>query len=286
MKRRIDAIDLSNYQADRKIDWHEARRAGVKFAYHKATEATNYSDPAYPMRRTEMFQHHVPFGAYHFAHPNRHNATAEANYFLRYADPRPGDMVPVLDLEVNEHHMSEDELAAWVAEWFDVVFHHIGHRKGLLYTRFPISKKPKGVMLWVARYNNDNRRPEVPHPFWTWTMWQFSDGQFGNPAAVPGVGHCDINTLHRRFGFVRVNRLKIKEPRHHGKAKERPAEKWTGQASGVAPKARRRRHEAPVARAVRIAKSQVGYHEGRSGGHWNNIQKFSRQVPSLRKKRT
>jgi hypothetical protein len=36
-----------------------------------------------------------------------------------------------------------------------------------------------------------------------------------------------------------------------------------------------------AADVIRIAKSQVGYHEGYSGGHWNNHQKFSPAVPGL-----
>lgn len=32
---------------------------------------------------------------------------------------------------------------------------------------------------------------------------------------------------------------------------------------------------------IRVAKSQVGYHEGYSGGHWNNNQKYSAAVPGL-----
>ncbi|RGD61018.1 CHAP domain-containing protein [Kitasatospora xanthocidica] len=32
---------------------------------------------------------------------------------------------------------------------------------------------------------------------------------------------------------------------------------------------------------IRIARDEVGYHEGRSGGHWNNIQKFSPAVAGL-----
>ncbi|MFI2610784.1 peptidoglycan-binding protein [Kitasatospora sp. NPDC018619] len=32
---------------------------------------------------------------------------------------------------------------------------------------------------------------------------------------------------------------------------------------------------------IRVARDEVGYHEGRSGGHWNNIQKFSPAVPGL-----
>lgn len=42
----------------------------------------------------------------------------------------------------------------------------------------------------------------------------------------------------------------------------------------------------PIAKLVAIAKSQVGYHEGRSksshgGYYWNNIQKYAQQVPGL-----
>ncbi|MGW5426894.1 hypothetical protein ACWET9_06655 [Streptomyces sp. NPDC004059] len=32
---------------------------------------------------------------------------------------------------------------------------------------------------------------------------------------------------------------------------------------------------------IRIAKGEVGYHEGYSGGHWNNHQKYSPAVPGL-----
>ncbi|WP_310962162.1 hypothetical protein [Nocardioides terrisoli] len=34
-------------------------------------------------------------------------------------------------------------------------------------------------------------------------------------------------------------------------------------------------------RIIRIAKAEVGYHEGRSGGHWNNDEKYAAQVPGL-----
>jgi hypothetical protein len=36
-----------------------------------------------------------------------------------------------------------------------------------------------------------------------------------------------------------------------------------------------------AAEVIRIARNEVGYHEGRSNGHWNNKQKYSPAVPSL-----
>lgn len=36
-----------------------------------------------------------------------------------------------------------------------------------------------------------------------------------------------------------------------------------------------------AAEVIAYAKSQVGYHEGRSGGHWNNREKYAAMVPRL-----
>lgn len=33
--------------------------------------------------------------------------------------------------------------------------------------------------------------------------------------------------------------------------------------------------------ALLVAQSQVGYHEGQSGGHWDNVQKYSEQLPGF-----
>lgn len=33
--------------------------------------------------------------------------------------------------------------------------------------------------------------------------------------------------------------------------------------------------------AIAIATTQVGYHEGKSNGHWNNAQKFAVQLPGI-----
>lgn len=261
--RRIDGVDLSHFQANLNIDWPEAKKAGVKFVYHKATESTDWTDASYAKRRAEAKAHGVPFGAYHFAHPALGNAETEAQHFLKFASPARGDMAPALDLEVNTEHMSEDQLATWVETFFAAVFKHTGVKRGVLYTPFNISRRPKGVVLWVARYNNDNRPPTVHQPFHTWTIWQFSDGQFGNPSVVPGIGRVDIDTLHKRFPWANVNHLVLPtvKPRHKH---HKPVHQTT-----------------PIDHIVALAKSQIGYHEGRSNGHWNNIQKFSPQVPTL-----
>ncbi|MGW4986307.1 peptidoglycan-binding protein [Streptomyces mirabilis] len=36
-----------------------------------------------------------------------------------------------------------------------------------------------------------------------------------------------------------------------------------------------------AAKIISLARGEVGYHEGKSGGHWNNIEKYAGQVPGL-----
>lgn len=122
---RIDGIDLSSHQ-NQWINYPAAKKAGVKFIYHKATEGHTFRDPNYAKRRAESKANALPFGGYHYAHPAPDNAVLEAQYFLAYAKPVPGDMLPVLDLEVNEHNMSEAALTAWVEQWWATVKHALG----------------------------------------------------------------------------------------------------------------------------------------------------------------
>ena len=201
----IDGIDISHWQ-DGNIDYAAAKAAGVKFIYHKATEGRTYSDPNYARRRAEAKKAGIPFGAYHFARPNFNSAKDEARRFLKVADPEPGDMIPVLDLEVNEKKMSRAALTRWVGNFLEVF-----HRKGIkvmIYTPFDLNKT-FGAPLWVARYNNAMLAPRVPSPWKTWDVWQFSDGVYGKPNFAPGVGKVDLNTLNTG---VTVKELRIPKP--------------------------------------------------------------------------
>lgn len=210
-KRKINSVDISNHQSNIKIDWAGVKRVGKFFFYLKATEGTTYIDPSYASRREEINANDRNIGAYHYAHPSPTpgSATAEANFFLSVAKPQPGDIIPALDLEVNEHNMSEDALSDWVAEWFGVVFAYIGCQKGLLYTHFNLTRHPSGVYLWASRYNNDNRAPVVAKSFHTWLLWQFTDGVYGNPAATPGIGHVDASTINMLFKIFKPSLLII-----------------------------------------------------------------------------
>lgn len=213
--RRIDGIDLSHHQGGVRIDWPAAKAAGVRFVYHKATEGRTVTDDAYTARRREVAAAGLKFGAYHFARADALTAHAEAEHFLDTARPQPGDLVPALDLEVNDHGMTPQQLAGWAHQWIITVRRALGIKRVALYTPFALPGRFAAV-LWTPRYSNSNTAPHVPAPFTDWALWQFSDGTYGVPNRVPGVPvACDLNTL--RGGPIRrralLNSLTIPTPK-------------------------------------------------------------------------
>lgn len=196
MGLRIDGFDISHYQGAVPINWTAAKKAGVKFIYHKATEGTTEVDEFYAKRRAEAKANGVRFGAYHFATPTKGSAVAEAQHFLAVAKPLPGDMLPALDLETNPTGMSTVEMTAWVHEFLSTVRAALHLKKMVLYTQYSLGGK-FAAFLWAPRYSNSNALPRVPFPFLTWSIWQFSNGVYGSPNRVPGVpAPVDINHLH------------------------------------------------------------------------------------------
>lgn len=180
---RIDGIDISHHQSGG-IDWATAKRAGVRFVYHKATEGTSYRDSLYSRRRAECKAADLPFGGYHFARPEGSDAVSEARAFIEYAQPEPGDLKPALDLETNDGAVN---LVQWASEFVTEV-ERLGFEP-IIYTPYDLGEL-RSYVTWRPRYNNSNTPPTL-----TWDIWQFSDGVYGVPNYVPGVGHVDINTF-------------------------------------------------------------------------------------------
>lgn len=196
--QRVDLVDLYWRNPVTLEGLRAAKSVGVKGIYHKATEGATVRDPEYPNRRRVAGSLDLPFGPYHFASPDSvtaQDAAAEARAFLAWAEPRPGDLPPMLDFEgpVPER-MTPLQRTAWVRVWRDTVRAATGVNP-ILYTNLDLVDD-LGLDLWVARYNDDNRPPRIPVPFRSWVIWQFTDGQDGTPDKVPGLGRVDANTIN------------------------------------------------------------------------------------------
>jgi GH25 family lysozyme M1 (1,4-beta-N-acetylmuramidase) len=196
-KRTLDGVDTSHYQSGA-IDLRAARHAGVRWWYVKATEGTSFVDPTYERRVQAARAAGIPIGAYHFARPENGDAAAEARHFLGHTDIRPGDMLPMLDLESAEG-LSMAELTTWTGTWVRTVTQQLAAAgavgRPIIYTRFNLGNG-FGCLLWVARYSDDFRAPIIPRPWKRAVIWQHSDGRFGPVKSVPGFGAVDANAMH------------------------------------------------------------------------------------------
>lgn len=206
--RRVDGVDISHHQ-NGDLDLAAAKRAGVRWLMHKATEGDTYRDPNYAGRRAQARAAGIPFGAYHFARAERGDAAAEANHFLGYAQPVPGDLRPALDLETTEG-LSLAELRTWAATFIATVEKATGV-KPIIYTPYDLGSAALGCIVWRPRYNNSNTPPAQ-----RWDVWQFSNGVAGVPNSVPGLGHVDLNTM--RDGLT-LEQLLIPRPLERDKPK-------------------------------------------------------------------
>src|SRR5436190_14075272 len=130
----LQGIDLSHYNGA--VDWRAVKDAGIKFAIVKATESTSYGYTQYYRdNRPAAAKAHVTFGAYHFARPSgstvdqiKADGKAEADYFIDVASPRPGDLLPALDLEDRHDGLTVAHRQAWVWAFLNQVVARI-HEK-------------------------------------------------------------------------------------------------------------------------------------------------------------
>ncbi|HEX7525125.1 MAG TPA: glycoside hydrolase family 25 protein, partial [Gaiellaceae bacterium] len=99
-------VDVSNWQGA--VDWLQVGDDGYSFMFAKATEGTTFTDITYAVNRAGVQGVGLRLGAYHFARPAGSgdaaivaSAVAQADHFVDVAQPKSGDLPPVLDLETN-----------------------------------------------------------------------------------------------------------------------------------------------------------------------------------------
>ena len=169
----LPGIDVSHWQGE--IGWDAVADGGVEFAFIKATEGGDYTDPRFTANWAGARRAGALRGAYHFFRPQT-DAMAQAAHFLRTVPLAPGDLPPVLDVEVTDGR-SLDAVAAGVRTWLQEVERATG-RRPILYTRASfwtaqMGEGFGGYPLWVAHYGVAS--PNVPAGWSGWTFWQHSD---------------------------------------------------------------------------------------------------------------
>lgn len=192
-------IDVASYQG--RPDWAAVAASGIRFAFTKATEDVDYTNPTLGHNWAGIKANGIVRGAYHYARPERGNsmerAHAEADYFmatvLRAGGLETGDML-VLDLEPT---VRVSGAAAWSLAWLERV-ERLAGVKPLVYTG-PWVIQQQGLDahtelgeygLWLAAYQSTMPRPLAPWD--TVAFWQYS-----STGRVPGIaGDVDLNVFN------------------------------------------------------------------------------------------
>ncbi|HEY9733298.1 MAG TPA: GH25 family lysozyme [Drouetiella sp.] len=199
---RLFGIDVSHHNGT--IDWNKVKAAGVNFVFIKASEGLTLGDDQYATNIAKARALGIPAGAYHFFIPTSSVSQQVTNFCNQVGRLQPGDLPPVLDVEVPSRWVTAPEEAAqmhtaWLAmtvdrrvakviEWMDGVEKQLGVTP-ILYASSNFvrdtlggSPKLKKYRLWVANYKVSV--PTIPAPFTDWAFWQ--DSETGTVSGITG----------------------------------------------------------------------------------------------------
>src|SRR5450759_3395576 len=197
----LEGIDVSHWNGT--INWPQVAGAGKTFAIIKATEGETFLDSMYATNHSGARAAGLRATAYHFAQPGlpTSEATIQADWFVQNAALLPGDLIPVLDLEVSGG-LSTTDLQAWVLAWLTEVNAKLGV-KAMIYTNPSFWQPYMGgttmfadqgyTLLWIAHWFVSS--PTTPANNWDghgWTFWQYDDC-----GTVAGISGCvDLDRYH------------------------------------------------------------------------------------------
>ena len=183
----VQGIDVSHFQGT--VSWQQVAKAGMSFAFAKATEGITYVDPQFAANWAGIQAAGLLRGAYHFFEAND-DAAAQAQHFLATVQIAPGDLPPVLDVETTGG-VSNAQIWSGVSTWLQAVEQATG-RQPIVYTApgFWNAHQPDLTLtsypLWLADYAS---QPTLPTGWTSWLFWQLS--QTGTVAGV--TGSVDLN---------------------------------------------------------------------------------------------
>jgi lysozyme len=178
-------VDVSYYQGS--INWSSVRAAGVGFAFIRVSDGIGKHDPKFASYWAGAKNAGLIRGAYQFFRPNQ-SVTAQADLMINSIGTlRPGDLAPVIDVEVTGG-LGASTVAADVRQWVDRVRAATGVAPivytGKYFWRDQVggSTAEAANPLWIAQYTS--QCPDLPSPWTTWKFWQYSDT--GHVAGISG----------------------------------------------------------------------------------------------------
>ena len=188
----MNGVDVASYQTG--IDFH---KVPCDFAIVKATEGTNYVNPACNAQYASAKGAGKLLGLYHYATGG--NATAEANYFIDNIRNYIGSAILCIDWESGGN-------SAWgnmgyLKQLCQQVINRTGVRP-LIYVQAseyaPVSQVARELncALWIAQYASMNPTGYQSHP-WNEGSYSCAIRQYSSTGRLPGWGgNLDLNLAY------------------------------------------------------------------------------------------
>jgi lysozyme len=196
-------IDVSDHSGE--VDWKAVKQAGHSFAFVKATEGVDLRDPLFAEHWRLAGQAGLVRGAYHFF-VTEDDPAEQARFFISTVRLSPGDLVPVVDVELIGHDTTPG-LDGRLRTWLEAVEAHYRVRP-IIYTTANfwdrhLTADFGDYPLWVAEYGVEE--PRLPAGWSTWHLWQWREN-----AAIAGVEKgADLSRVNR--GGVDLSPLLVPE---------------------------------------------------------------------------
>jgi len=174
----VHGTDVARFQGA--VDWKAAQRAGISFAWIKATEGGDRLDPMFHQNYRDAAAAGVARGAYHFYYFCR-PAIEQARWFIRNVPRTPGALPPALDLEWNPfsptctYRPPAETVRAEAKVFLDALERHYGTRPVIYTTPDFYDRNDMGQLrgydFWLR---STAAHPSVRYPNQRWTFWQYT----------------------------------------------------------------------------------------------------------------
>ncbi|MDL2215091.1 hypothetical protein LJC00_02745 [Dysgonomonas sp. OttesenSCG-928-M03] len=204
-KYLVKGIDVSHHNPI--LDWTEVKNQDITFVYIKATEGITHDDRNYPYNYKLAKQNNIKTGAYHF-YSFGISGRDQARHFINVASCKPGDLIPVIDVEhspsnpyskdsafvksvIKELGILENELYEYYGH-HPIIYTNLDCHKLYIKNRFPNNP------IWISSLSS-----EPSNDIENWIIWQFT-----HKGELPGiVGNIDLNYF--RYSFDRLNEFSL-----------------------------------------------------------------------------
>lgn len=183
--KMLHGVDVSHHQ--KQIEWDSlVTKKTLDFAFVKATEGHDFVDSLFCQNWEALKRLGIRRGAYHFFRAYG-CGDEQAGLFLSNVETFPGDLAPVLDIELLDG-IAPEVMVKEARIWLEIVESQLGVRPIIYSNQHFYETYLAGHFddfpLWIARYST--KQPMLSDGK-VWHFWQFTDN-----ACLSGIEESEV----------------------------------------------------------------------------------------------